>query len=70
MVYGSDKGFPNQLNLTDLNGVNGFTIKGIDFSQGTLGFVSTGIDINGDGINDLVTSAHTACVEEEKWWAG
>ncbi len=70
VVYGTRQGFPAQFNLTNLNGQNGFSMNGIDYSHGTLGFVSTGIDMNGDGINDLVTAAHTACVDNNKYWAG
>ncbi len=57
VVYGNDAGFPNPLNLADLDGSNGFTINGVnanDFSGRT---VSHAGDVNGDGIDDLIIGA-------------
>ena len=54
---GTNLGSSGSLNLSDLNGINGFFINGIaadDFS----GFsVSNAGDINGDGIDDLIIGA-------------
>lgn len=42
------------LNLGDLNGRNGFVIKGLDIFLGWS--VSGAGDVNGDGIDDLIIS--------------
>ena len=57
VVFGSDEGLTNPLNLSGLDGSNGFVINGssaYDFS-GTS--VSAAGDINGDDIDDLVIGA-------------
>ena len=62
VVFGSDApgGFPAALNLSSLNGANGFVINGID----TLDFsgisVSSAGDVNGDGVDDLIIGADHA----------
>jgi len=60
VVFGSDQVLPNPLNLSGLNGSNGFVINGesiYDFSGAS---VSAAGDINGDGIDDLVIGAPSA----------
>ena len=52
--------FPAQLNLSDLDGTNGFVINGIDESDRSGVSVSNGGDINGDGIDDLIIGAYYA----------
>ncbi|MEH2182038.1 integrin alpha [Nostoc sp.] len=50
----------SSLNLSDLNGINGFTINGIssfDFSGWS---VSSAGDVNSDGITDLIIGAWQA----------
>lgn len=56
VVFGSDQGFNENLNLSELDGNNGFTINGgvRDFSGYS---VSEAGDINGDGIDDLIIGA-------------
>jgi hypothetical protein len=57
VVFGSDQGLPHPLNLSGLDGSNGFVINGesiFDFSGAS---VSAAGDINGDGIDDLVLGA-------------
>jgi len=58
VVFGRNTGFGASLELLNLDGTNGFTIKGVDpddvagFSVGGAG------DINGDGLNDLIIGAY------------
>ncbi|MFO1070525.1 MAG: integrin alpha [Geminicoccaceae bacterium] len=62
VIFGSPSGFDSNLDLTKLDGNNGFTIRGsLDFNDnyGThstgCGFSVSGAgDINGDGIDDLI----------------
>lgn len=56
-VFGSDQGFPANLNLSTLNGSNGFTLKGIGETDLSGRSVSGTGDVNGDGINDLIIGA-------------
>src|SRR4028118_1981905 len=60
VVFGSNSGFGANLNLSALNGSNGFAINGIaaDDSSGTS--VSSAGDVNGDGIDDLIIGANFA----------
>jgi hypothetical protein len=57
VVFGSNSGFGAGLDLSTLNGSNGFAINGIAaFDQSGLSVSSAG-DINGDGIDDLIIGA-------------
>lgn len=57
VVFGSDSGFAS-LTQDDLNGANGFSV----FGRGTFDSLSpvTTVDINGDGLQDLVIGNATA----------
>nr|MDZ8049732.1 hypothetical protein [Nostoc sp. DedQUE02] len=57
VVFGSKRGFDAQLNLSTLNGTNGFTINGINAGDNLGNSVSSAGDINGDGIDDLIIGA-------------
>ncbi|MBE7381225.1 MAG: FG-GAP repeat protein [Leptolyngbya sp. SIO1E4] len=57
VVFGSDQGFSASLELSDLDGSNGFVINGIDTYDGSGGSVSAAGDINSDGIDDLIIGA-------------
>jgi Ca2+-binding RTX toxin-like protein len=54
VVFGSSSGFGASLNLSSLNGSNGFAINGASVSGGLGAAVSDAGDINGDGIDDLI----------------
>ena len=58
VVFGSAAPFPAALNLSALNGTNGFIINGIGASDYSGASVSAAGDINGDGIDDLIIGAY------------
>ncbi|MBX9258234.1 FG-GAP repeat protein [Desmonostoc muscorum CCALA 125] len=60
VVFGSNSGFGASLNLSTLNGSNGFVINGIDADDRSGRSVSNAGDINGDGIDDLIIGAINA----------
>ena len=60
LVFGSKRDFDAQLNLSTLNGTNGFAINGIDQSNNLGRSVSGAGDVNGDGFDDLIIGAPNA----------
>jgi Ca2+-binding RTX toxin-like protein len=60
VVFGSNNGFPTSLNVSDLDGNNGFTINAIAAGDELGGSVSAAGDVNGDGIDDLIIGAFGA----------
>ncbi|ODG98676.1 hypothetical protein A4S05_07840 [Nostoc sp. KVJ20] len=60
VVFGSGSGFGASLNLSDLDGINGFVINGIDSYDNSGTSVSNAGDINGDGFDDLIIGARSA----------
>ncbi|MEH2415534.1 beta strand repeat-containing protein [Nostoc sp.] len=60
VVFGSKGGFDAQLNLSTLNGTNGFAINGINTGDDSGWSVSSAGDINDDGIADLIIGAYGA----------
>ncbi|MDB9525985.1 hypothetical protein PN498_08305 [Oscillatoria sp. CS-180] len=58
VVFGTDEGFEARLNLTTLNGSNGFVIDGVSPGGGSGFSVSRAGDINDDGFADLVIGAY------------
>jgi len=60
VVFGSRSGFGSDLNLSTLNGSNGFRINGIAAGDRSGGSVSSAGDVNGDGIDDLIIGAYFA----------
>ncbi len=60
VVFGSSSSFGSVLNLSSLDGSNGFAINGIDTYDNSGGSISSGGDINGDGIDDLIIGASSA----------
>jgi Ca2+-binding RTX toxin-like protein len=57
VVFGSNSGFGAGLNLSTLNGSNGFAINGIAANDGSGESVSSAGDVNGDGFDDLIIGA-------------
>ncbi|MCC5639943.1 tandem-95 repeat protein, partial [Nostoc sp. CHAB 5844] len=60
VVFGSSSGFSANLNLSSLNGSNGFVINGVDAGDFSGGSVSGAGDVNGDGIDDIIIGAISA----------
>ncbi|ELS00264.1 FG-GAP repeat protein, partial [Gloeocapsa sp. PCC 73106] len=60
VVFGRNGGFSSSLNLSTLNGSNGFTINGINPDDFSGESVSSAGDINGDGFDDLIIGARSA----------
>ena len=60
VVFGQAGGFAAQLNLSDLDGSNGFVINGIDSGDNAGFSVSSAGDVNGDGFDDLLIGAEDA----------
>ncbi|MEH1869607.1 MAG: Ig-like domain-containing protein [Nostoc sp.] len=57
VVFGNSSGFNASLNLSNLNGSNGFAIKGINENDVSGFSVSAAGDVNGDRIADLIIGA-------------
>ncbi|MEH2283602.1 MAG: hypothetical protein V7K90_20110 [Nostoc sp.] len=69
VVFGKSTGWSATLNLSDLNGANGFAINGINPGD-ILGFsVSSAGDINGDGIDDLSIGGYVVFGKNTGWSA-
>jgi hypothetical protein len=64
VVFGRDAAgdgaFPKTIELSALNGSNGFAIDGVKIDDHTGQSVSRAGDVNGDGIDDLLIGAHWA----------
>ena len=68
-VYGA---FPAKVNLTSLDGKDGFTVKGLGSERHIGTYVSDGGDINGDGKPDFIVSGQPSGVyvffgRDEPW---
>ncbi|MEM7055028.1 MAG: hypothetical protein AAF446_10865, partial [Pseudomonadota bacterium] len=57
IVFGSASDLPNPLNLSTLNGQNGFVLGGAFEDEASGTSVSRAGDVNGDGIDDLIVGA-------------
>ena len=57
VVFGHSGAFSPSMNLSTLNGTNGFRLDGIDAGDLSGSSVSTAGDVNGDGISDLIIGA-------------
>jgi hypothetical protein len=60
VVFGSSAGLPHPLELSNLNGSDGFVIAGESSGDGAGNAVSVVGDINGDGIDEIVIGASRA----------
>src|SRR4028119_292977 len=60
VVFGSNSGFGASVNLSALNGSNGFAINGIAANDESGTSVSSAGDVNGDGFDDLIIGARLA----------
>ncbi len=60
LLFGTDQGFINPLDLSTLNGRSGLVITGIDIGDSAGISVSSAGDVNGDGIDDLIIGANNA----------
>jgi len=60
VVFGASAGFASSLQLSALNGSNGFRLDGVAAGDGSGRVVSATGDINGDGIADVVIGAFRA----------
>ncbi|MBE9042231.1 FG-GAP repeat protein [Oscillatoriales cyanobacterium LEGE 11467] len=60
VVFGTNDGFDASLDLSTLDGNNGFTINGIDSGDSSGFSVSSAGDVNGDGFDDIIIGAHYA----------
>ena len=56
-VFGTNQGFITPLELSSLDGSNGFAINGVASGDLSGGSVSSAGDINGDGLDDLIIGA-------------
>ncbi len=64
VIFGRTSGFPSNLNVSALNGTNGFRISGEALTYastgGTGNAISAAGDVNGDGIADLIIGSPAA----------
>ena len=60
IVYGNDQGFVSPLELSALNGVNGFKINGEAMGDKAGSSVAAAGDVNNDGIDDVIIGANGA----------
>ena len=64
LIFGSDQGFPAVLNVSSLDGSNGFTFRGVS-SEDYVGSQVSGIgDINGDGFDDVIAGSPFSEIRE------
>ena len=60
VVFGKAGGFAPTLNLSTLNGTNGFKLSGVAVNDQSGRSVSAAGDVNGDGFGDLIIGAFRA----------
>jgi hypothetical protein len=67
VVFGTTSGFSTSLDLTTLNGTNGFKINGINNFDRSGNSVSSAGDVNGDGFDDLIIGAKDAAANGQTY---
>jgi hypothetical protein len=60
VVFGTASGFPANVDLSSLNGSNGFRVNGLAAYDFVGSSVSSAGDVNGDGFDDLIVGASGA----------
>ena len=60
IIFGRSTSFSASLELSDLNGSNGFVLNGVDTYDYAGSFISGSGDVNGDGIDDIMLAAFAA----------
>ena len=60
VVFGQASGFSAAMNLSSLNGGNGFRLDGVTSGDESGRSVSTAGDVNGDGFDDVIVGARHA----------
>ncbi|MDO8976781.1 M10 family metallopeptidase C-terminal domain-containing protein [Reyranella sp.] len=60
VVFGKASGIPSSLDLSALNGSNGFRLNGVSTSDYSGQSVASAGDLNGDGFGDLIIGANGA----------
>lgn len=60
VVFGASNGFTSPMNVSTLDGTNGFVIERAELFDGAGGSVSGAGDVNGDGLDDLIIGATSA----------
>ena len=60
LIFGQSAGFGSVLNLSALDGTNGFRIDGVDANDQSGRSVSGAGDVNGDGVDDVILGAYGA----------
>ncbi|CAN5156257.1 hypothetical protein BH10PSE7_BH10PSE7_09340 [soil metagenome] len=60
VVFGKSSGFAGSIGLAQINGANGFEIKGEVAGDRSGNAVSSAGDVNGDGIDDIIIGAPVA----------
>ena len=60
VVFGKSSGFTAVVDLSTLNGTNGFRLDGLDAGDNSGHSVSSAGDVNGDGFDDVIIGARRA----------
>ncbi len=60
MVFGRASGFAPEIELSALDGTDGFQISGEAVDDQSGRYVAAAGDINGDGLGDVIVGAHYA----------